>query len=88
MQRFYDRYPEVFAYLQRMEREAVSQGYVETILGRRRYFEFDSRSLKKYRGKALEELAEVDLSDIKMSSYDRGLLRAAANAPSKVLVLT
>lgn len=81
IQRFYDRYPEVFAYLQRMEREAISQGYVETILGRRRYFEFDSRGLKKYRGKDLEELAEVDLSDIKMSSYDRSLLRAAANAP-------
>lgn len=81
IQRFYDRYPAVFDYLQRMEREAVSQGYVETILGRRRYFEFDSRSLKKYRGKGVDKLAEVDLSDIKMSSYDRGLLRAAANAP-------
>lgn len=81
IQRFYDRYPEVFAYLQRMEREAICQGYVETILGRRRYFEFDSRSLKKYRGKAVEDLADVDVSDLKMSSYDRGLLRAAANAP-------
>lgn len=81
IQRFYDRYPQVFTYLQRMEREAVSQGYVETILGRRRYFEFDSRGLKKYRGQDLETLAEVDLSEVKMSSYDRGLLRAAANAP-------
>jgi DNA polymerase-1 len=81
IQRFYDRYPQVFAYLQRMEREAISQGYVETILGRRRYFEFESRNLKKYRGQDLERLAEVDLNAIKMSSYDRGLLRAAANAP-------
>lgn len=81
IQRFYDRYPQVFAYLQRMEREAISQGYVETILGRRRYFEFDSRSLKKYQGQDLESLADLDLSDVKMSSYDRGLLRAAANAP-------
>jgi len=64
-----------------MEREAVSQGYVETILGRRRYFEFDSRGLKQYRGKDVESLAEINLGDIKMSSYDRGLLRAAANAP-------
>ncbi|NJM65196.1 MAG: DNA polymerase I [Acaryochloris sp. RU_4_1] len=81
IQRFYDRYPQVFAYLQRMEREAISQGYVETILGRRRYFEFESRSLKKYRDQDLDHLAEIDLNDIKLSSYDRGLLRAAANAP-------
>ncbi|MGB7417115.1 MAG: DNA polymerase I, partial [Thermosynechococcaceae cyanobacterium] len=81
IQKFYDRYPGVFGYLQRMEREAISKGYVETILGRRRYFNFDSRSLKKYQGKPVTEIADLDLSEIKMSHYDRGLLRAAANAP-------
>lgn len=81
IERFYDRYPAVFAYLQRMERQAIAQGYVETILGRRRYFQFDSRSLQKYRGKPLEEIADLDLNTIKMSQYDRAALRAAANAP-------
>ncbi len=81
IQKFYERYPGVFDYLQRMEREAIAKGYVETILGRRRYFNFDSRSLKKYQGKPVSEIADLDLSTVKMSHYDRGLLRAAANAP-------
>jgi DNA polymerase I len=81
IQKFYDRYPGVFNYLQRMEREAIAKGYVETILGRRRYFQFDSRSLKQYQGKPVTEIADLDLSRVKMSHYDRGLLRAAANAP-------
>jgi DNA polymerase I len=81
IERFYERYPGVFAYLQRMEQQAIAQGYVETILGRRRYFSFDSRDLIPFRGKDLVALAEVDLSAIKISNYDRGLLRAAANAP-------
>jgi DNA polymerase I len=81
IERFYDRYPQVFAYLQRMEQLAVTQGYVETILGRRRYFTFDSPSLRALRGKSLTELAEVNLDKIKMNAYERGLLRAAANAP-------
>ena len=79
--RFYQRYPGVFAYLQRMERQAITQGYVSTILGRRRYFQFDSRSLQRYRGQDVEAIADLDLTQIKMSHYDRGLLRAAANAP-------
>lgn len=79
--RFYERYPGVFAYLQRMERQAIAQGYVETLLGRRRYFQFDSRSLRRYQGQEVEAIAAVDLSQIKMNHYDRSLLRAAANAP-------
>ena len=81
IERFYQRYPQVFAYLQRMERQAITQGYVETIQGRRRYFQFDSRSLQKHRGKEPATIADLDLSKIKMSQYDRGSLRAAANAP-------
>lgn len=79
--RFYDRYPGVFAYLQRMEHQAIAQGFVETILGRRRYFQFESSSLKQLSGKSLEEIAEIDLGKLKMTTYERGLLRAAANAP-------
>ncbi len=79
IQRFYDRYPGVFAYLKRMETEAITQGYVETILGRRRYFNFESRELQHYRGQT--DLEGLDLSKVKISQYDRGQLRAAANAP-------
>lgn len=79
--RFYERYPGVFGYLQRMEQEAIAQGYVETLLGRRRYFEFESSSLKQLHGKPLTDLAAIDLVKLKMTTYERGMLRAAANAP-------
>jgi DNA polymerase I len=81
IERFYNRYPAVFAYLQRMEHQAIAQGYVETLLGRRRYFEFESSSLKQLHGKPLEELAAIDFAKLKMTTYERGMLRAAANAP-------
>lgn len=81
IERFYERYPGIFAYLQRMERQAIVNGYVETILGRRRYFNFDSPSLSQLRGKAIQDIADLDLSELRISQYDRGLLRAAANAP-------
>jgi len=81
IERFYERYPGVFAYLQRMEAQAIAQGYVETLMGRRRYFTFDSPSLRQLRGKQPQEITAIDLSQLKISNYDRGLLRAAANAP-------
>lgn len=81
IERFYERYPQVFAYLQRMEAQAIAQGYVETIMGRRRYFNFDSPSLRQLRGKEVQDIVALDLSQSKISPYDRGLLRAAANAP-------
>lgn len=79
IERFNDRYSRVFAYLQQMQREAIARGYVETILGRRRYFNFSSDSLKKLRG---ADPAAIDLNQLKLrDQYDAGLLRAAANAP-------
>lgn len=79
IERFNDRYPQVFAYLQQMQREAIAQGYVETILGRRRYFNFSSDSLKQLRGKHPDE---IELGKIRTrDQYDSQLLRAAANAP-------
>lgn len=81
IQRFYERYPRVFSYLRQMERLAVSQGYVETILGRRRYFQFNSPALQELRGLPLEQIADIDLSALKITPHERGLLRAAANAP-------
>ena len=42
IEKFNDRYSQVFEYLQQMQREAIGKGFVETILGRRRYFNFAS----------------------------------------------
>lgn len=76
--RFNERYPLVFGYLQQMQKNAIANGYVETIKGRRRYFNFTSGSLKRLQGKSPDE---VDLQNIRPGGYDAGLLRAAANAP-------
>lgn len=82
IERFYDRYPGIFIYLKRMEQQAITQGYVETILGRRRHFNFESRELQKYRGETDSAvLAALDLKKLKLSQSDRAQLRAAANAP-------
>jgi DNA polymerase-1 len=79
IERFNDRYSQVFAYLQQMQREAIAQGYVETIKGRRRYFNFSSESLRRLRGM---DPNEIQLDQLKLrDQYDAGLLRAAANAP-------
>lgn len=79
IERFNDRYSQVFEYLQQMQREAIAQGYVATIQGRRRYFNFGSDNLKALRGKNPDE---IDLTRVKTrDQYDAQLLRAAANAP-------
>ncbi|MDG2617885.1 DNA polymerase I [Thermoleptolyngbya sichuanensis XZ-Cy5] len=79
IERFYERYPRVFRYLQQMQQEAIARGYVETILGRRRYFNFGSESLKALRG---QNPSEIDINKIRLrDQYDAQLLRAAANAP-------
>ena len=79
IERFNERYPKVFAYLQRMQQEAIAQGYVTTLQGRRRHFNFTSSKLKVLRGKPPEN---IDMAQIKSPGlYDAGQLRAAANAP-------
>jgi len=79
IERFNQRYPKVFAYLQRMEQEAIAQGYVQTIHGRRRYFNFTSDRLRQLRNRKPEE---INLDELRgLTAYDAGLLRAAANAP-------
>ena len=79
IERFNQEYSQVFAYLQQMQREAIAQGYVTTIKGRRRYFNFASDSIKKFRG---QEPNRIDLDKIKLrDQYDAQLLRASANAP-------
>jgi len=79
IKRFNERYAKVFAYLEGVKKQAIAQGYVETILGRRRYFEFTNNSLRKLKGNNPED---INLSKLKnLGAYDAGLLRAAANAP-------
>lgn len=79
IERFNERYSQVFAYLQQLQQQAIAQGYVETIKGRRRYFNFNSHSLRQYRGR---DPKDIDLDNLKrLDQYDAGLLRAAANAP-------
>ncbi|MEW6497301.1 MAG: DNA polymerase I [Cyanobacteriota bacterium] len=79
IERFNQRYPKVFEYLQKLQREAIAQGYVETILGRRRYFNFNSSTLRNSKG---SDPKDIDLDKLKrLDQYDAGSLRAAANAP-------
>ncbi|MBD2603348.1 DNA polymerase I [Scytonema hofmannii FACHB-248] len=79
IQRFYSRYPKVFEYLESVKKQAIAQGYVETILGRRRYLNFTSNSIRKYKGNKPED---IDLKKLgNLGADDAGLLRAAANAP-------
>jgi DNA polymerase I len=79
IKRFNSRYPKVFEYLEGVKKQAIAQGYVETILGRRRYFDFTSNSIRKYKGNKTED---IDLKKLgNLGANDAGLLRAAANAP-------
>ncbi|HIK10032.1 MAG TPA: DNA polymerase I [Oscillatoriaceae cyanobacterium M33_DOE_052] len=77
--RFNQRYPQVFAYLEEQKRCSIAQGYVSTIIGRRRYFQFESESLRRLEG---QNPAHIDLEDLgRLTQNDAQLLRAAANAP-------
>ncbi|MFK0729958.1 MAG: DNA polymerase I [Gloeotrichia echinulata GP01] len=79
IKRFNSRYSQVFEYLEGVKKQAIAQGYVETILGRRRYLEFTNNSLRKLKGSNPED---IDLTTLKnLGAYDAGLLRSAANAP-------
>ncbi len=80
IERFNQRYAQVFAYLQQLQRDAIAQGYVETILGRRRYFNFNSGRLRESKGKNPKDI-ELDKLTKGIDQNDAGLLRAAANAP-------
>ncbi|MCX5926708.1 MAG: DNA polymerase I [Cyanobium sp. LacPavin_0920_WC12_MAG_63_22] len=76
--KYKQRYPKVFAFLELQERLALSRGYVETILGRRRPFHFDPNGLGRLRGK---DPLEIDLEVARRGGMEAQQLRAAANAP-------
>nr|WP_254896271.1 DNA polymerase I [Synechococcus sp. HK05] len=76
--KYKQRYPKVFAFLELQERLALSRGYVETILGRRRPFAFDPSGLGRHLGK---DPLEIDLDIARRGGMEAQQLRAAANAP-------
>jgi len=76
--KYKQRYPKVFAFLELQERLALSRGYVETILGRRRPFHFDPNGLGRLLGK---DPLEIDLDVARRGGMEAQQLRAAANAP-------
>ena len=78
LSRYRQRYPKVFTYLELQERLALSRGYVETILGRRRPFAFDRNGLGRHLGK---DPLEIDLEVARRGGLEAQQLRAAANAP-------
>ncbi|MCU0536368.1 MAG: DNA polymerase [Hydrococcus sp. Prado102] len=61
-----------------MKKEAIANGYVTTIFGRRRYFDFTSEQFYRLRGRNPDE---IQLNELKPNNTDAQLLRAAANAP-------
>ncbi|KKZ12807.1 MAG: DNA polymerase I [Candidatus Synechococcus spongiarum SP3] len=78
LDRYHRRYPQVFAFLEHQERLALSQGYVETLLGRRRLFHFAPQGLGQYRGR---DPMAIDLHQARRGGLEAQQLRAAANAP-------
>ncbi|HAC65916.1 MAG TPA: DNA polymerase I [Cyanothece sp. UBA12306] len=76
--KYRQKYALVFEYLERMKQEAISNGFVTTILGRRRYFNFITDSLNKLQG---SEPKSIKLDQLNLNYVDAQLLRAAANAP-------
>lgn len=78
LNRFKERYPSVFKFLEYQERLALSQGFVETLLGRRRYFHFNKNGLGRLLGTPPNE---IDLATARRAGMEAQQLRAAANAP-------
>ncbi|MDY6805287.1 MAG: DNA polymerase I [Cyanobacteriota bacterium] len=79
LERYKEQYSKVFDCLDGLKREAIARGYVQTILGRRRYFQFQGDSLQQLKGKNTED---IDLDDLNRLNFnDAQSLRAAANAP-------
>ncbi|EAZ90905.1 DNA polymerase I, partial [Crocosphaera chwakensis] len=76
--KYRQRYAKVFEYLESMKKEAIANGYVTTILGRRRYFNFFDDNLYRFRG---HDPQTIDLNQLNINYNDSQLLRAAANAP-------
>jgi DNA polymerase I len=81
IKRFNERYSKVFEFLEKVKKEAIALGYVTTILGRRRYLNFESKTLTDFK-KERRNPEDIHSSLLKsLSRDDAQSLRAAANAP-------
>lgn len=78
IEKYRQKYARVFEYLEGVKKQAIALGYVNTILGRRRYVNLMSDRLKQLRG---SEAEAIDLERLKYSYTDAQILRAAANSP-------
>ncbi len=78
IEKYQARYPLVFEYLENQKKRAIAQGYVETLLGRRRYFYFTSSPLNQLKA---SDPDTINLKEIKIGRDESEALRAAANAP-------
>ena len=76
--KYKQRYQKVFTFLELQERLALSRGYVETIMARRRIFNFDPNGLGRLKGK---DPMEINLELARRGGMEAQQLRAAANAP-------
>ena len=78
LDRYKRRYPKVFTFLELQERLALSKGYVQTLLGRRRPFVFNPNGLGRLKGK---DPYDINLDIARRGGIEAQQLRAAANAP-------
>jgi len=76
--KYRQKYARVFAYLETTKKQAIASGYVTTILGRRRYFDLSSDTLRQLQGTHPDK---INLEQLKFNYQDAQILRAAANAP-------
>ncbi|GBF82617.1 DNA polymerase I [Aphanothece sacrum] len=76
--KYRQRYAQVFEYLEGTKKEAIANGFVTTILGRRRYFQFSTGSLNQLKA---TDPNTINLEQLNLNYLDAQLLRAAANAP-------
>jgi DNA polymerase I len=76
--KYRQKYSQVFKYLEGVKKQAIALGYVNTILGRRRYVNLTSDSLNQLRG---SDPQTIDLNNLDYSYSDVQTLRAAANSP-------
>ncbi|WP_324282540.1 DNA polymerase I [Cyanobacterium aponinum UTEX 3222] len=73
-----EKYANIFNYLENQKKEALVNGYVTTILGRRRYFYFNDREAEKLIN---TDINSFELSDFNFNYQTIQMLRSAANAP-------
>lgn len=76
--KYRQRYARVFEFLEKTKTEAITKGFVTTILGRRRYFNFVTDRLQKLKGTNPQN---INLNELHPNYTDAQLLRAAANTP-------